>query len=67
MNNWERWAKRIVKGIIWLVAFLALAWALEVPPTWRVMFLVVVCSLIDDILGIALPTDALTTSQRGTE
>jgi hypothetical protein len=64
VSNWELWAKRVVKGIIWMIALLTIAWALEIDPTWRVMLLVLTCSLIDDILRIALPTNETAANKR---
>jgi hypothetical protein len=64
MSEWERWAKRLAKGAIWLAFLLTLAWLLEIDPTWRVFLLIVACSLVDDILDAALPTVAVIAEER---
>lgn len=56
MNGWERWSKRLVKGLLWCPVYFGLAWTLGIDPTWKVLALVLVCALWSDVLDDILPT-----------
>jgi hypothetical protein len=58
MSAWERWAKRIFKGVVWVFLYLLIAYSFDVPATWQVSAVVVLSGLTNDLLDLLLPTDA---------
>lgn len=56
MSKWELWSKRILKGAIWAATYVAFALCLGLEPTWRLLLLVIACSMVNDILNAIWPT-----------
>lgn len=57
MSAWERWSKRIVKGLCWAIIIVPLAGYLEILLTWQLVIFVFVGIVWDYILEAILPTD----------
>lgn len=56
MSNWERWAKRIFKGLLWAPVYLIGALALDLSPSWQLLLLILVCDFWGDMLDAFWPT-----------
>ncbi len=67
MNPWNA-GKWLLKAVAWTVVYLGSALSLDLTPSWRLLTLIVICSVWGTVLDYICPTDssALTSHDRHT-
>lgn len=63
MNPWKRAGKWLIKGVAWSVVYLGSALSLDLAPSWRLLALIVICSVWGTVLDCICPTDTSSVSR----